>query len=416
MVLNLTINDETQKKILEHLEITSNLLSQVATKLSNCDKQANIYAMPDLGIAQNGTRMNGGFFTGACYIWESDIPFVPIDATVNVCGTSVYKLNKNITNSEFIQRLNMVMGNRKTYLEFVETYLPKDVLGVIDYKDESKFFWNYNKGNHFVILAESDGLGDLEKGQYIIVHASAIEFKKDNLKYGLYPIKNNWFYDDIEIEFDKVNNRYLRYIKGKKAEQFYKIASYLKDFNKIRNRYFCELVLGNIMGEELINISHYGMPTINSVCIGSQWEQQDYTLLTAPGNDVFLVHPNLDKSNINTINLANKNLTLTPHGCGVRMNNLEDEIIYLRNGLKIGDNVFERSSSVNIGVDVSVRTKGMSNNELDEHIEKILSVCPGQVYGRLQQKFSRTKYGDFIYKEDGLENTENNNKIRLKHL
>ena len=51
-----------------------------------------IYAMPDLGIAQNGTRMLGGFYTGSCYSWDSDVPFIPVDATVNVCGTAVYRL------------------------------------------------------------------------------------------------------------------------------------------------------------------------------------------------------------------------------------------------------------------------------------------------------------------------------------
>ena len=97
-MINLTINDSTQKNILQHLEVTETLLGNVASKLSNCDKRATIYSMPDLGIAQNGTRMLGGFYTGACYTWDSDVPFIPVDATVNVCGTAVYKLNKNITN------------------------------------------------------------------------------------------------------------------------------------------------------------------------------------------------------------------------------------------------------------------------------------------------------------------------------
>ena len=134
-MINLTINDLTQENILEHLNKTEKLLSKVATKLSNSEKTATIYAMPDLGIAQNGTRMIGGFYTGACYTWNSDIPFIPVDATVNVCGTAVYKLNKNITNEEFIERLNNVMNNRNTYLDFVNKYLPKDVLNSIDVND-----------------------------------------------------------------------------------------------------------------------------------------------------------------------------------------------------------------------------------------------------------------------------------------
>lgn len=406
-MIDLTINDLTQENIREHLDKTEKLLSKVASKLSNNKKSATIYAMPDLGIAQNGTRMIGGFYTGACYTWNSDIPFIPVDATVNVCGTAVYKLNKNITNEEFIERLNNVMNNRNTYLNFVNNYLPKDILNSIDTNDASKFFWNYNKGNHFVIFAESDGKYGLEKGQYMIVHASAIEFKKDNLKYGLYPVKGNWFYDDIKTEYDDEHKRYIRYIMGEKAKRFYDIATYLKEFNKIRNKYFCQSVLGNLMEKEIINISHYGMPTINSVCIGCQWEQLDYTLLTAPGNAVFLVHPEINPNNKNNINLNGKNITLTPHGCGVRMNNPRDKIEYFNGGLKIGDNIYKIGESVNIGVDVSVRTKGMTNDELDNHINNILSKCPGKIYGQLIQKFARTKYGDFNYKEE-FENANNN--------
>ena len=53
---------------------------------------------------------------------------------------------------------------------------------------------------------------------------------------------------------------------------------------KDRNRYFCNAVLGELAGEEVINLSHYGMPTKNAICIGCQWEQDNFTLLTAPGN------------------------------------------------------------------------------------------------------------------------------------
>lgn len=401
-MVNLTINDLTQKEIIKHLEETEKLLSKVASKLSNKPKKANIYAMPDLGIAQNVTRMMGGFFTGACYTWNSDVPFIPIDATVNVCGTTVYKLNKEITNQEFVKRLNSVINDRNTYLSFLNTHLPKQILNSIDINDDSKFFWNYNKGNHFVILAESNGEYGLEKGQYMIVHASAIEFKKDNLKYGLYPVEGNWFYDDIKTEYDQQHKRYLRYIKGEKAKKFYDIATYLKEFNKLRNKYFCNLVLGDLIEKEIINISHYGMPTINSICIGSQWAQEDYTLLTAPGNDVFLVHPEIDFKNQNSIILDDKNITLTPHGCGVSMNIPTDKIEYFNSGIKIGSNNYKFKESVNIGLDVSVRTKGMTYDELDSHIEEILSKCPGKIYGRLSQRFARTKYGDFNYNE-GLE-------------
>ena len=116
MLINFSLNDDTQKEILHHLEITSKLLSKVGTELSETQQESKIYAMPDLGIAQNVTRMLGGFYTGACYSWNSDIPFVPVDTTVNVCGTTVYRLKQRITVQEFKEKLDNVMKNRKTLI------------------------------------------------------------------------------------------------------------------------------------------------------------------------------------------------------------------------------------------------------------------------------------------------------------
>lgn len=405
MQINLSLNDNTQKNILRHLDTTSKLLSKVGTELSGTQKESKIYAMPDLGIAQNGTRMLGGFYTGACYTWDSDVPFIPVDATVNVCGTAIYKLKQNISAEEFKKRLNNVMDNRETYLQYVKTRLPKHIVDSIDLERDDKFKWNYNVGNHFVILAEqNEENGELPVGQYMIVHASAIELKKDNLKYGLYPVKGNWYYDDIKTIYDEEENRYLRYIVGKKAVQFWELANMLQTINKDRNRYFCKTVLGELAGEEIINLSHYGMPTNNSVCIGCQWEQENFTLLTAPGNDIYLVHPNLTAQN--TININNKKITLTPHGCGVMLKNSSDKIEYLDDGIVIGNKKFKKGESINIGNDVLVRTNGMDSTSVKQHVETILEKCPGTIYGQMHQLFARTKYGDFDYTIRDIEQEE----------
>ena len=396
MIRNFSLNDNTQKEILKHLEITSKLLSKVGTKLSGTQKESMIYAMPDLGIAQNGTRMLGGFYTGACYLWNSDVPFIPVDATVNVCGTAVYKLNQSITVQEFKERLNRVMSNRGTYLKYATTHLPPQILDSIDLERADKFYWNYNVGNHFAILAEQkEDNAELQKGQYMIVHASAIELKKDNLRYGLYPVEGNWYYDDIETIYDDRENRYLRYIYGKKAIQFAELANILQRINKDRNRYFCNEVLGELKGKEIINLSHYGMPTNNAICIGCQWKQENFILLTAPGNDIYLVHPELSYEN--TIKLEDKSITLTPHGCGVRLKNSSDTIEYLDEEILIGNKHFKQGESINIGNDVLVRTDGMYSKQVKRHIEKVLDKCPGTIYGKMHQLFARTKYGDFDY-------------------
>jgi hypothetical protein len=402
MITNFSLNDSTQKEILKHLETTSKLLSKVATGLSETQKETMIYAMPDLGIAQNGTRMLGGFYTGACYSWDSDVPFIPVDATVNVCGTTVYRLKHKISVQEFKKRLDSVMENRETYLKYAATHLPPQILDSIDLERADKFYWNYNIGNHFVILAEQkEENSELPEGQYMIVHASAIELKKDNLKYGLYPVEGNWYYNDIQTVYDEQENRYLRYIYGKKAVQFFELANILQIINKDRNKYFCKTVLGELAGEEIINLSHYGMPTNNAVCIGCQWEQDDFTLLTAPGNDIFLVHPDLFSKN--TIKLKDKQITLTPHGCGVRLKNSSDTIEYLDNGILIGNKYFKKGESINIGNDVLVRTNGMYSEQLKQHIKNVLDRCHGTIYGQMHQLFARTKYGDLDYTRRNIE-------------
>lgn len=175
----------------------------------------------------------------------------------------------------------------------------------------------------------------------------------------------------------------------------------LQKINKDRNRYFCKTVLGELAGEEVINLSHYGMPTNNAVCIGCQWEQEDFTLLTAPGNDIFLVHPNVTAPN--TIDLNNKKITLTPHGCGVMLKNSSDTIKYLNDGILIGNKHFKKGESINIGNDVSVRTNNMDSKHVKQHIETVLDRCPGTIYGQMHQLFARTKYGDFDYTKRVIE-------------
>ena len=105
MIVDLTLRDNTQIKVIEQLKQTEKLIATVATKLSKGKRECNIYAMPDLGIASNITRMCGGMYTGSCYTWETDEPFIPIDSTVNVCGTAIFKLKREITPKEFRNRV-----------------------------------------------------------------------------------------------------------------------------------------------------------------------------------------------------------------------------------------------------------------------------------------------------------------------
>ena len=86
-----------------------------------------------------------------------------------------------------------------------------------------------------------------------------------------------------------------------------------------------------------------------------------------------------------------------PHGCGVMLKNSNDTIKYLKDGILIGNKYFKKGESIDIGNDVVVRTNGMSEEHVRQHVEKVLSKCQGIIYGRMHQLFARTKYGDFDY-------------------
>ena len=155
MIYDKTLGDRTQKIVLRELEVTERLLSKVATKLSTTQKTCDIYAMSDLGIAHNVTRMRGGFFTGAAYVWEQpDTLFIPVDTTVNVCGTALYKINSDMNITEFRKRCEKALA------------------------DKSRYDWNFTNGNHFISLCYSENNMGMQEGYYMLVHASACEYKE----------------------------------------------------------------------------------------------------------------------------------------------------------------------------------------------------------------------------------------------
>lgn len=354
---NLTLNDATQRELFSHLQVTEELLAKVATKLSGHSKSATITAMPDLGIAHNVTRMMGGFFTGACYTWDSDVPFIPVDATVNVCGTAVFRLKKEISIDNFLSKVNYVLVDRSHYT------------------------WNYTNGNHFISLAKSNGEYGFEAGYYMIVHASANEYK--NGEQGLYPNDGVWYEKYIQTEYHENSARYLRYIAGEPALRFYDIAKMLIQLNTERNRHFVESVLGNeFLGEEVLSIQHYGMPDNHTVCIGTHWEPTMYTLLTAPGKPIYLVNPN------------KSTFTGSPHGFGLLLNN--PTVKFYPNSITIGSKSFKLGESIDIGSDAINRCSS-ENDNIDEHVSQVLNVCPGNIVGKLHQIVSISKDGTKIW-------------------
>ncbi len=357
MIYNLTLNDRTQKKVLRELETTEKLISKVATKLSSTQKTCDIYAMSDLGIAHNVTRMRGGFFTGAAYVWEQpDTPFIPVDTTINVCGTALYKINSDMNITEFRKRCEKALA------------------------DTSKYDWNFTNGNHFISLCYSENNMGMQEGYYMLVHASACEYKEE-----LYPVIGNWYYNSIVTE-RLGEYQYLRFIKGEKVVRFYQIAKMLESFNRERNYNFCKQVLSEKMENEILNVAHYGMPSIYEVLIGVQKTAGLATLLTSLGKNVYIVKKK-EKSENHYI----------PHGFGLELPENSD-FAYCENGIQIGKKEFF-SGSITIGED-AINRHGFpeKDNELRNYARKIAKINELEICAELKQICSFSTKGFKIWR------------------
>ena len=83
--------DTTQTVLLPYLAKTEELLDELV-RLHDPYGWAKVIPCNDLGFPNNIMRIAGGFLTGAYYNWSCTVPIVPVDATINTCTSSVFKL------------------------------------------------------------------------------------------------------------------------------------------------------------------------------------------------------------------------------------------------------------------------------------------------------------------------------------
>ncbi|MEU6815287.1 hypothetical protein [Streptomyces sp. NPDC046860] len=349
--------------------MTENLLSRTATLVSGRACDAEIVPMPDLGLPHNVRRIHGGFYTGAFYQWESTVPMVPVDATVNLCGVSLFRVDDDF-------------ADERHFRERVAA--ARAVLS-----DRSSYVWNFTSGNHFVILAENRTPGVLPQGRYLVLHASAAEFK--NQYNGLYPAPGNWYHEEVRV-LAGPDGRYLRYLSGKPAERFASMVSMIEAYQHERQRMCAALILGSEarITEEICSVLHYGMPDASSIAIGCQWLSGDdprSLLLTRPGAPLFLVRSEAGGSN--EVHTAHGPRTLTPHGLGVQAT-LPLGLGFGADHLLIGGRRVGLEESLAGGDFVAIRDFSPQTD-----LPRILAECPGTVEAELQQVYSyhRTQEG-----------------------
>lgn len=362
----LELADSTQKEILLQLEITEKLLAAAATSVSGRECFAEIVPMPDLGLPHNVLRIRGGFFTGAYYRWDSSTPFIPIDATVNVCGVALFRTSAAFrTYDEFQARIAFVRSV---------------------WEEKTTYAWNYANGNHFIIYGQASGDGILPAGNYLVLHASAAEFKAQYN--GLYPAQGNWYHNDIQV-FHGEDGRYLRYLAGKPAERFASVAAMLENYQRERHRFCAQLIAGEAnLQEEVLSIPHYGMPDESSIAIGCQWMKAEsplYLLLTRPKEPLFLIRAIAGGSN--EIRMPDGVRMLTPHGLGVTSAEPLD-MRYLTDELQLAGRTFAVTDSL-------AAEEFMYIREFDKQcdVSRVLNACPGNVVDEVRQIYSYYREG-----------------------
>lgn len=355
--------DPTQVEISRHLAVTEELLARVATQLSGSEQRAEIWTMPDLGLPHSISRILGGFYTGAVYTWTSSVPFVPVDATVNSCGVAVFRTDREVaTQQEFTA---LVERARRTAAQ-------------------SCYKWNFDEGNHFITLAEAAVDGALPRGRYLVLHSSACEFKHG--PQGLYPDHDAWFAHSIRAIEAPEHNRRLRYIFGKTAEQFHRRARMLEEFNRLRQEFFAETILGaRHCLDEIVNLPHYGMPAANTVAIGCQWLDGGTRclLLTAPGAPLFLLKPTADGEN--RLLIEGRERILQPHGLGMQHRG-ELRLRYVTNGIEINGQRFAAGTSLKANPAVFIR--GTNGDDAATMAARFIQRCPAQIDATLHPLFT----------------------------
>lgn len=373
-MIDLTIGDGTQVEIIAHLMRTEGNLAKLASKLSKCPGDAEIIAMPDLGMPHNVTRIRGGFYTGALYRWECSSNFVPVDTTMNVDSMCLYRLNDNIFDeNRFFERISLI----------------KQQTMVTDKCSEHKcsYVWNFQAGNHFISYGWLSGIDGVKDGWHIAFHSSGSEFK--NQINGLYPMPGNWYSSEIRTLSDN-NGTYIRYINGNCAERFYNITKSLEEHNRSRHYYFASQICGiQHIEEEVICTHHYGMPTQSSVAIGCQWLREGdlYLLATAPKKPMFIVQAGAPDKNVFPIDGVNYGLH--PHGLGKTCTG-NPSIEYASGAICLNGKGYNIGESIENDPDYVIRDyidPNASLSNIPSQIQAILQKCPGTVKGIFRPKY-----------------------------
>lgn len=288
------LNDKTQSVLLPYIKNTESMLNSVIKKYDK-RSESGVCIIPslDLGYPNNIVRLAGGFATGMLIDWECGTPIIPIDATVNVCSSSVFKINPT----------DELLNNFSSTIKSIKN----------DAVSKCGYTFSFTSGNHFLMIAT-----DENDDYYLVLHSSAKEMKESYS--GLYPKEYNWYSSKVKtMRFD---NGYIRYIKGNEAEYFIKTAHHFEQYNEEIHRWIARQF--NWIESDYSNIKHhYYMPTDSSIAIGTFAERPGVTvpIFSNVGKPVYLFEIGADNW-MYDLGGRKGEVCVVPHGWGQQIENV----------------------------------------------------------------------------------------------
>lgn len=298
------LNDDSQRVLLPYLKETQRLFDEAIKKHDNRDTSyCRIFPSLDLGFPNNVQRLAGGFATGMLVTWQCGIDIIPIDATVNVCTSSVFRLEN--FNPDCLQ-------DRSKYIKELEDLFS-------DASSKKGYSFSFTTGNHFLIIAQDK----VTKDYYLILHSSANEFKNSYM--GLYPVEGNWYADKIKI-IRGDNGRYFRYLKDEEARHFITMVGNFQKYNEQIHTWLARRINGSSINEsESWMKHHYYMPTSQSIALGTFAEPigTEVPLFSAPGKPIYIFKIGRDNWQVNLGGSKGK-VCLVPHGWGQKIKGISN--------------------------------------------------------------------------------------------
>lgn len=366
------IGDNTQKILLPYIKETERIFNKVIKRYDKRNESgAIVIPSLDLGYPNNIMRLAGGFATGMFIDWECGTPIIPVDATVNVCSSSVFK----------------ICDLPKSFLCDFEKNI-KEIFA--DASSNYGYSFSFDSGNHFFMIA-SDENGEY----YLVLHSSAKEMKESY--FGLYPKEDNWFFSKLK-KFEE-GNRYLRYLKDEEAKYFIQTAHHLEKYNEEMHKWIASRLNWHKDDTNLPIIKHhYYMPTDSSIAIGAFVESpgEIVPLFSDVYKPVYLFQIGEDNW---TYNLGEKKVCIVPHGWGQEIESIT-EVVHTDNNLLFTINdqqsvSYEKKSISRIDESINISSDADKNKQIRKFANAEEFLKKGQKF--LKGTIIKTLTPEYLY-------------------